>query len=116
MTYYYYRYGIQIIILLWQADIIDGLTGLLLMKNFIAQYGAIVVGEYAATSNLSPSIVFAPVRGLKIGYQYVQCAPGRMEKIARIATESTKTYLLHLHIAYMVYWPVIWERQLEQAC
>lgn len=79
--------SLKIMIMLWQVGITDSLTLLQFYINCGAQYTGLTIGEAAGyTGDIGPGVLLAPVKGLGIGYQYVQAAQGALEKRARIAT------------------------------
>ena len=73
--------SIKIMIFLWHLGVVDSLTLFQFFMNCGAQYGGVVVAEAAGSMNdIGPSVLLAPLAGLRTSYKYVQAAQGAMEK------------------------------------
>ena len=72
---------------MWQFGLVDTFTAVHLMYNAGAQYSSIVVAALI-DGNITklPTIIFEPIAGLGVGYQFVKAAQTAAERRARVAT------------------------------
>lgn len=72
---------------LWQIGVVDTFSLIQFCVNAGSQYGAIVVASAGGNfSQIGPKVLFEPVLGFGIGYQFIQAAKTVAERRARIAT------------------------------
>lgn len=83
--------SLKMMILLYQPRIIDSLTLLQFCINCISKYAELTVADAASCMgvDITPRVLLAPAKELKISYQYIQTAKGFKEKKERIMILSS---------------------------
>jgi len=65
----------KIILFMWQFGLIDTFTAVSFMYNAGAQYSSIVVAALVdGNFTKLPTMIFEPIAGLGVGYQFVKAA------------------------------------------
>jgi hypothetical protein len=79
--------SLKIIIFMWQFGLVDTFTAVNFIYNAGAQYGAVVIGAMA-DGNITkfPGMLFEPIAGFEVSYQFVKAAQTAAERRARVAT------------------------------
>ncbi len=82
-----YFTSLKLLILMWQFGLVDTFTVVNLIYNAGTQYGSVVIAAMADgnITNFS-GILFEPIAGLGVSYQYVKAAQTVAERSARVAT------------------------------
>ena len=72
---------------MWQCGLVDTFTAVNFIYNTVAQYSAVVIGAIAdgSPTNL-PRILFEPIAGIGVSYQFIKAAQTAVERRATIAT------------------------------
>lgn len=79
--------SLRIIMLMWQFGLIDTFTAVNFIYNAGAQYASVVVASMAE-GNITglPRLIFEPIAGFGVSYQFIQAATTAAERRARITT------------------------------
>jgi hypothetical protein len=82
-----YYTSLKIIILIWQYGFVDTFTAVNFIYNAGAQYTAVVAAAMA-DGNVTkfPKVLFEPIVGLGVSYQFVKAAQTAAERKARVAS------------------------------
>ena len=72
---------------MWQCGLVDTFTAVNFIYNAGAQYSAVVIAAIA-DGNLTkfPGLLFEPIAGFRVSYQFVKAAQTTAERQARVAT------------------------------
>lgn len=82
-----YFTSLKFLILMWQLGLVDTFTVVDFLYNSVAQYSAIA-GAAIADGNRTnfPGVLFEPIAGFKVSYQFVKAAQTAAERRGRVAT------------------------------
>lgn len=84
---YMYFTSLKLLILMWQFGLVDTFTVVNVLYNAGSQYGAIVIASMADGNFTNfPKILFEPIAGIGLSYQYIKMAQTAAERHARVAT------------------------------
>lgn len=70
---------------MWQYGLVDTFTAANFIYNVGAQYSVVIFASMAE-GNVTKNVIFGPITGLRIGYQFVLAAESIAERRARILT------------------------------
>ena len=79
--------SLKIIIFMWQCGLVDTFTAVNFIYNAGAQYSAVVIAAMA-DGNVTkfPEMLFEPIAGFGVSYQFVKAAQTAAERRARLAS------------------------------
>ena len=79
--------SLKLILFFWQVGLVDTFSLIQFCINTGSQYGAIVAASAAGNfSDIGPKVLFEPIIGLGISYQFIRAAQTAAERKARIPT------------------------------
>jgi len=82
-----YFTSVKIMIFMWQFGLVDTFTAIQFIYNVGAQYSSIVVAALAEGNMTTfPTMLFEPIAGLGVSYQFVKASQTAAERRARAAT------------------------------
>ena len=79
--------NLKIVLFMWQFGLIDTFSAVSFFYNVGTQYGSIVLTALV-TGNATqlPTMIFEPIAGLGVAYQFVKAVQPAAERRARVAT------------------------------
>lgn len=79
--------SLKIVIVMWQFGFVDTFTLVTFMSNAGPQYSALIVASMAdGNSTKLPILLFEPLSGLGVGYQFVRAAKNASDRRERLIT------------------------------